>query len=192
MKTAMPATLLTTALMTASVVTANVHADDWTGHTSLLLGSKPIAEDDWAKNDEHGAIAVLTDFRKQSWPVSIAIDLYGTGSERKTAGDKYETYTAEAHLGLRKVFDYDTGFQPYFGGGIALINAEQKSRVDSVSESEEDQTTSFWISVGTYYSLGESVTVGADIRYVDGEVTLDNSDIDLSGTTTGLSLGYHW
>lgn len=183
---------LTASVIAVSVMATNAQAENWTGHTSLLLGSKPITEKDWAKNDEHGAIAVLTDFRKENWPVSIALDLYGTGSERKSSGDTYETYTAEAHLGLRKVFEAGAGFQPYVGGGIALINAEEKSDIDNATRSEEDATTSYWVGTGAYYALNSSVTVGADIRYVGGEVTLYDQDIDLSGMSTGLTLGYHW
>ncbi|HBS42540.1 MAG TPA: hypothetical protein DEA26_07660 [Oceanospirillales bacterium] len=184
---------LAAAIAALSAVTFHsAQAAEWTGHTSLLLGSKPIAEDDWAKDDEHGAIALITDFRQESWPVSIAVDLFGTGSERKSGDDRYETYTAEAHLGVRKVFDTPTGFQLYLGGGVALINAEQEVRIDGSVRNHDDDTTSGWYGVGTYFALTEHVTVGADVRYVGGEVTLDDRDIDLAGTMGGVSLGFQW
>jgi len=178
---------------------SSAHADHWTGHTSLMMGSKSIPEDDWAKNDEHGAIGIITDFRHNSWPVSIAVDLFGTGSEQKKNGDTLDTYTAEMHLGARKVFEIGNGFQPYVGGGIALINVLQESEVDDAKHEDEDDIATGWVSIGTYYSLTDAITLGADLRYVGGSAELDKTypqtgsrDIDLAGTMGGVSIGYQW
>ena len=183
----------------ALTVGSSAHADHWIGHTSLMMGSKSIPEDDWAKNDEHGVIGVITDFRHNSWPVSIAVDLFGTGSEQKKNGDSFDTYTAEMHLGARKVFEIGNGFQPYVGGGVALINVLQESEIDDAKREDEDDIAAGWVSIGTYYSLTDSITLGADLRYVGGSAELDNiypqtgsRDIDLAGTMGGLSIGYQW
>ena len=190
------------AVLPALVLAAgsSAHADNWTGHTSLMLGSKSIPEDDWAKNDEHGAIGIITDFRQTSWPVSIAGDLFGTGSERKSNGDSFDTYTAEMHLGARKVFEIGDGFHPYVGGGVALINVLQESEIDDAKREDEDDIATGWVGIGTYYSLTDSLTLGADLRYVGGSTELDNTyhpqrdtrDIDLAGTMGGVSIGYQW
>ncbi len=199
MKTPLTTSVLALLPALALVAGSHVQADGWTGHTSLMIGSKSIPEDDWAKNDEHGVIGVITDFRQTRWPVSIAIDLFGTGSERKTNGNSFDTYTAEMHLGVRKVFELGEGFQPYIGGGLALINALQKSEIDDAKREDEDNIAAGWVGIGTYYSLTDSITVGADLRYVGGSAELDNiypqtgsRDIDLAGTMGGLSLGYQW
>lgn len=180
-------------------LSTTIQAEEWTGHASLLLGSKPIADSSWAKNDEHDAIAFLTDFRKQSWPISLSADLFGTGSERKSSGNKYETYTAEVHLGVRKVFEMPYGIQPYIGTGLALINASQKSEISGAKRDDEDHSTTGWIGVGSYLTINEKLTVGLDLRYVGGSVELNEFEsngntrkIDVAGTMVGLSVGYQW
>ena len=199
MKTSLTTYALAVLPALALAAGSSAHADNWTGHTSLMLGSKSIPEDDWAKNDEHGAIGIITDFRQKSWPVSIAVDLFGTGSERKSNGDTFDTYTAEMHLGARKVFEIGDGFQPYVGGGVALINVLQESEIDDAKREDEDDIATGWVGIGTYYSLTDSLTLGADLRYVCGSVTLEDTaanesdrDIDLAGTMGGLSIGYQW
>lgn len=182
-----------TALLITLLAAGGAQAETWTGHSSLMLGSKQIREHDWAKDDEHGAIALLTDFRQENWPVSIAVDLVGTGSEEKIAGNKHETYTAEIHVGVRKVFDFeDCRIHPYFGGGLALINGEQKDRVSGINRSDEDSTTGGWIGVGAYVDVTPSFTLGLDVRHSRGEVTLFDRDVDTSGTLAGITAGYHW
>ena len=56
------------------------YADDsqsngWTGNVSGYLGHKSVDNDDWPNLDSQVSVGVISDFRKQSWPVSIAVDL---------------------------------------------------------------------------------------------------------------------
>ncbi len=180
-------------LITALLSSAAAQAENWTGHSSLLLGSKQIEEAHWAKDDEHGAIGVIIDFRKEGWPVSIAVDLFGTGSERTVAGDKHETYTAEAHLGIRKVFDItDCRIHPYVGGGIAISNVEQQDRIEGVTRSHSDGDSSGWAGAGAYIEVSPRFTLGVDLRYSEAKVRLLDNAVDASGTLAGFTAGYHW
>lgn len=168
-------------------------ASEWTGHVSGYLGNKAIQEDGWANSDEHGAIGIITDFKKTDWPVSIAVDLFATGNEDSVSGLNQKTYSAQAHVGARKIFNFeDCRIHPYVGGGIALSNIIQKNQNSSGKEEFDDNDVSGWIGTGAYIYVTDSVTVGADIRYSKANVELNNQSVNASGTMAGLTVGYSW
>lgn len=168
-------------------------ASEWTGHVSGYIGNKTVQEDDWANHDEHGSMGVITDFKQTHWPVSIAIDLFATGNEDSVSGLNQKTYSAQAHIGARKIFHFeDCRIHPYVGGGIALSSIIQKNQTSEGKKEFDDHDVSGWIGTGAYVYVTNSVTVGADLRYSKANVELNEASVDASGTMAGLTLGYHW
>ena len=126
-------------------------ASDWTGNVSGVLGQKTLDDKDWPRHDEHGSIGVMADFKKKSWPVSIAVDFFGSGDEDENGNVEYKGYTSDIHLGARKVFDFSgSSVKPYIGGGLALIYAEETNKDGVVSRTDDDDSTGYWFGTGVY------------------------------------------
>ena len=64
-------------LMTTSVA----NADEWSGHFNLSVLLKTLKSDDWPNLNKHFCIGFITDIKRTSWPISIALDKLDTGSE---------------------------------------------------------------------------------------------------------------
>lgn len=198
----MKSSILSTAVATAlalSVSAANAQdlavsqPDDWSGNISVMVGKKFLDDSDWPGMDNHGAIGMLLDFKKNNWPVSIAIDLIGTGKEKKSAGNKDEAYSAEMNIGVRKIFSLqDSAFQPYIGAGVASVFAETSSTRNNTVTKYDDTAIGSWVGIGSYYAVTRNFQLGADLRYSRAEVTLNGEDREAGGRHAAISAGYHW
>lgn len=184
----------TTVLLTALALNS-AQAGEWSGRSSLMLGNKNLDSKDWSEQDEHGALGFVNDFRKKDWPVSIAVDLFGTGDEKTMNGNNQEAYTAEAHLGIRKTFDLpipDCRLHPYVGAGVALVHAEQKTSANGATSRDEDNGIGGWVGVGANFMVNPKFSLGVDVRYSEADVDLHNEKREAGGVIAGLSAGYHW
>ena len=186
--------LIRTATSTLLLLSLSVaHADEWTGNVSGFLGHKSVDDKDWSGLDSQGAIGVISDFRKQSWPVSIAIDAFISGTEDKSDGQKKLAGTFETHLGVRKIFTMENStFRPYVGGGVALVGASVENKSNGVTVDDDDTVYGYWAGVGTYIKITPSFNIGVDVRYSKAEVTLFDTDRDTDGLQAGITAGYHW
>lgn len=189
-------TLLSAAISSVLLFSLPVtQADDhYTGNVSGFLGQKALYDKDWSDLDQQGSLGVIFDFKKESWPISMAVDVMVSGDIEKNGSLKDLAGTVETHLGVRKVFELsDSAFKPYIGGGIALVTAslEHQSNGDRLSKSD-DSATGYWVGAGTYYAVNDHFNIGADIRFSDVEVTLFDEERKAGGAYTGISAGYHW
>ena len=123
-------TITSTALSALLFIAAPAaHADDtqadgWTGNVSGYVGYKSVDDKDWPELDSQGSVGVISDFGKQSWPVSIAADLLFDGTVHESGVNEDTGGTMEIHLGARKIFTLqNSSFRPYVGGGVALVSA---------------------------------------------------------------------
>ncbi len=195
-------TIISTLLLTSlSFAQVNVQAgeetgnDDFTGNISGVLGQKSLDDKDWGKLDSQGSVGMILDFKKKSWPVSIAVDVIIAGTEERQGDVKTEGGTLETDIGVRKIFEISgSSFKPYIGGGVALIAADVRNRKDGRSGSLQDDDTvvGTWVGGGLYYAATEQFNIGLDLRYSQGEVTLFDEDLEAGGFHTGISAGYHW
>jgi hypothetical protein len=177
--------LLLTAL--ASPVYAG---DDWTGHASLLFSKKSLDSKDWkGADDSPSSGGLITDFKKQSWPVSIAIDLIGSDEDKTIQGKRTEATIGELDLGVRKIWALSSlPISPYIGGGVAFVDVEKT--VDNNKQKKDD--VGAWAGIGVYWNITERFTLGADMRYTKAEVKLAGQKVDAGGLNTGISLGLNW
>lgn len=168
--------------------------DNFSGNISGYLGQKSLDDNDWDNIDRQGSLGIIFDFKKQSWPVSIALDVIVSGNEDTDAGIKTEGGALEVDLGVRKIFELsNSSIRPYIGGGLALIGAGARNSVGGSTISDEDDTgTGAWIGGGMYYAATKSLNIGLDLRYSQAEVTLLDEDREAGGFHTGITVGYHF
>ena len=179
--------------LTLTASSAAVAADNWSGGVNIMLGAKGLDDNDWGVNDSQGAIGVMTHFKRNDWPVSIAIDVYGAGDTDGSGTNKREGYTGGLHAGVRKIWDFEgKNIHPFISGGIASIGAEQR-RGDGASQvKQDDSAVGLWVSGGAYWTLGDMWNIGLETRYTQAEVTLFGQDVEAGGVYTGLLLGLNW
>lgn len=177
----------------------NAHAYGWTGNLNFFLGQKILNEDsdDLESLDEQPQFGLLLDFKKENWPVSLAID-YLSSKDDVTEFDPisalnwtFELSTTELDVGLRKIFDGPgSQIKPYVGGGAAYISAESEITNGFWTETWDDNGIGFWLNGGVYWTLGQGFNIGVDLRYSSADV--GEEDADAGGTHVGLLLGFHW
>lgn len=182
--------LIVSGLLLAVIPAAQ--AAEWSGNVSGYLGQKTLDDSDWPDHDEHGSIGLLLDIQRRNWPVSIALDFFGTGDEDKSGGDKHEVYSAETHLGVRKVFELkNTPIAPYISAGAAFVYVEEENSAAS-PQKQDDSSTGAWVGAGFYARLTDYVQMGVDVRYSEAEVTVFDDDRKAGGLHAGVTAGYHW
>jgi opacity protein-like surface antigen len=200
MKNFKPVSTITSAALSTLVVIAipTAHADDtqadgWTGNVSAYLGRKSVDDDDWPNLDSQRSAGVISDFRKKSWPVSIAADLITAGADHQSGANEVTGGTIEMHLGARKIFTLgNSSFSPYVGGGVAIISALLENENAGVTVDDDDTAVGAWISVGTYYAVTPRFSLGLDVRYSKAEATLFDKEREAGGLNAGITAGYHW
>ena len=175
------------------IVADEAQADNWTGNVSAYLGHKSVDDDDWPNLDSQRSAGVISDFRKQSWPVSIAADLIFAGDVHKSDESEDTGGTMEMHLGVRKVFTLDnSSLSPYVGGGVAIVSASLEHESAGVTVDDDETAVGAWIGAGAYYAVTPSFSLGLDVRYSKAEATLFDIDRKVGGLNVGLTVGYHW
>ena len=168
-------------------------AEEFSGHISGFMGLKMMDSNDWPDLDNHFGMGVFFDIKKDSWPVSIVLDITDTGGKHKHNGMEDLGHTTELHFGIRKIFiNQDSRFQPYVGGGVSSMYAEQEFEVNNVSTEQDDSTVGIWLGAGMYYEMNPKFVLGLDVRYSDGEVTLFDQDLNAGGLFMGVTGGYQF
>ena len=171
----------------------DTQADGWMGNVSGYLGQKTVDDKDWPELDSQASVGVISDFGKQSWPVSIAADLIFAGTVHESGVNKDTGGTMEIHLGARKIFTLqNSSFRPYVGGGATLVSAMLENENAGVAVEEDDTAVGAWVGAGTYFAVTPSFNIGVDVRYSKAEVTLFDKEREAGGLNAGITAGYHW
>ena len=171
--------------------TSPTSADEFTGHISGYLGLKALNSSDWPDLDKHFAMGVFFDIKRDSWPVSIALDILDTGAKHDHDGMEDLGHTTELHLGFRKIFiDQHKNIQPYLGAGVSFMSAELELEVNNITEKQDDRDTGAWLGAGMYYEINPKFTLGLDVRYSYGEVVLFDKERNAGGIFAGITGGY--
>ena len=186
---------ITSMSITASLLTilpnSFVYADDnWSNRVSILFGQKHLQKDIFDEK-KHSAFGIGFDIQKKDWPVSIAIDLIGSGKEKNTVNSETEVATGELHVGIRKHWLFNN-VEPYIGGGANLSVTEVTKFNGTSVGKQDDDDIGYWISTGINWKFDNNIIVGADIRYSDAKVELFNSTVKTSGVYSMVSVGYQF
>jgi outer membrane protein W len=138
-------------------------------------------------------MGVIFDIKKDSWPISIVLDITDTGGKHKHNGLEDLGHTTEFHLGIRKIFSKQhSTIQPYVGGGVSFMYVEQELETITTTTTQDDRGVGSWVGTGVYYEINPRFVLGIDVRYSYGEVTLFNKDRNAGGIHTGVTVGYQF
>ena len=93
---------------------------------------------DWPDPDKHFAMGVFFDIKRDSWPISIALDILDTGAKHDHDGVEDLGHTTELHLGVRKIFlNEHKKIQPYLEAGVSFLYAELEFEVNNITEKQD-------------------------------------------------------
>ncbi len=166
---------------------------DWDVNLSAYLGHKSLNDSDWPRIDSQVSFGLMFDFKKQQWPVNIALDIISSteafdihvGSRRETS------VTFEQHIGLRKYF-MNEAFRPYVGGGLANIHGEIKITDEGVRTKNDDTELGYWLGAGVYYEFNSQMLLGIDLRYSKAAGDVFELEREMGGFHSGVTIGYSW
>lgn len=172
---------------------------DWTGHISYVFGYKRTGGG-WSPANDHVEFGIFDlDFRRKSWPVSLAAQFlfsYSGDVPDGLTGNNSGTY--ELNLGLRKVWDAEGRIRPFLGAGPSLIGASNSTfisfnnRESANAQHHNSATLGFWANAGTYVHITESFHTGLMAQYSWGEIRLGGKDLNAGGLHLLGMLGYRW
>jgi hypothetical protein len=154
------------------------------GNINFFLGKKYLDKDDWEPFHKHDEWGILLDFKlEDEWPIFIAIDILHSEDEVKTT---------ELNIGVRKIWDSPYHMHPFVGGGIAVIQAEIEGTPFDTPVSKNETGGGVWAGGGVYWTLGEHVNMGLDLRWSKARISRAFAETDVGGEHAGLIVGYHW
>ena len=184
---------IVTIAMLLALTTSVAQAYEWSGHVGVLAGGKLLDASDWPDLDKHFSLGFISDVKEASWPISMALDLMDTGGKHDHDGMEDLGHTTEIHLGVRKIFlDQHRQMQPYIGGGVAFMYAEQEYESGSGIVKQDDSAWGAWFGAGVYYAVRPRFVLGLDARYSRGEVSLFNQDRDAGGIHVYITAGHQF
>jgi hypothetical protein len=169
-----------------------------TGNISGYFGFRALDKDDWEPVDDHLQFGAVGDITPTGWPVAIAVDLLisvGVEEDEYVDGSLADIIgsVTELDVGVRKIFNTESNFSPYIGGGLAFATATREiDYVFSPSVDDDDSGVGIWVGGGFYALLGNHFNVGLDLRFSSVEVELFNEDVNAGGFQLGALVGYHW
>ena len=184
---------------------------------NFVLGGKFLDSDDWPVGDAQGALAFLSTFGPESWPVQVAIDVVGSGSAEDSfnisrpgieiRGEEIVQSTLELDVGVRKIWRVGRA-RPFAGGGLAVIWGRQERAIFLPSPldihgdqgiprlpvivSEEDEAPGVWVDGGIFWRLGRKFNLGLEARFSSAELGFRGRDVQAGGVSLGLILGWGW
>lgn len=169
----------------------------WTIHLSYVAGYKHL-EDSWAPAQHEAEFGLIDfDFGKESWPMSLCIQLLLSYSPvvprlQGLLGDYSGTY--ECNLGIRKVFRPDGRIQPHMAAGVGILGTSTTTRIDRGVYYQEENSSAlgYWGNVGLYWIFSETNLAGLAVEYSNGRITLSGQRLNAGGTHVLCYFGWHW
>ena len=179
--------LLAAALVAAPLLPA--HAD-WDGDLNVVLGAKRLDSDPWKPIDSQPSFGLMSDLRRDDWPLNLALDVYYSGDNGTANGITRDGSTTEVNLGIRKIFRVTQAMRPFIGVGSSFVGAHLKdSSAGQPSRSDSDTGAGVWIGGGIYWTLADALNVGFNLKYSSAKVTLLDERFDAGGKMFGTVIG---
>lgn len=167
---------------------------------SGIYGSKTLDSSEWRGVDKQGQFGLVTDYRRESWPLSLVLDAFisfgddrGRDDSKGDPSSNIDAATSAIHLGVRKIFTMaNLPISPYLGGGLALTSGSQEMIVNEALVDESDAANGYWVGMGVYWRPIKHLSLGVDARYSNASITLFDDETNAGGQQVGVTLGYHW
>jgi opacity protein-like surface antigen len=139
----------------------------------LYLGERSIGAGDWFPVDEHSSFGFALE--TPGFGGGMGLEMGGFLSDDRASGFVKDSGAVSLEFDTREVF---VGFHwraqtegattPYFGGGLAWIDAELTfSTPDGVGR-VSDSSIGFYVHGGVRVQVGEGVAIGLDYRILRG------------------------
>lgn len=158
------------------------------GDLNFVIGQKFFDDDEWGSIDEHDAFGIELTWGNADWPFLIATDIIYSTTDESVPGGKAEGTTIEFDFGVRKIWQRGQA-RPYIGGGLAYISGEIDSAGGKILDESE---LGGWVGGGVYWRVGRRFNIGAALRFSSADTDIPGGDLNLGGTTFGLTLGWGW
>lgn len=170
------------------------------GNVNFVGGTRSFGDDDlFEEIDSQSFGGVTVDFGPDSWPVTLAIGLYGSfGEEENIFGEiDLQTAVSELSFGVHKVWKVNAT-RPFVGGGLTSVStwAEFEGPGDDVDDT--DTSVGLYVQGGVFWKIGSRFNIGIDGRLVTGtDVEMDfdgrlSAEGDADYFQVGLLLGWGW
>lgn len=180
-------------VMLLFLTTSMTIADEWSGHIGGFIGLKALKSSDWPDLDIHNSLGVIFDIKKDTWPISIALDVIDTGGKHNHDGLEDLGHSTEFHLGVRKIImNPHSKVLPYIGGGVSFMSAEMELQANNTTMTQDDSDVGVWVGAGMYYAINPEFVLGFDARYSQGDVILFDKERDAGGIFAGATVGYQF
>ncbi|MBU0674202.1 MAG: hypothetical protein KJ950_06130 [Proteobacteria bacterium] len=187
---------------------------DWEGSVNAGLGFKVLDKSQWTPIHTNGELALMTDLRKKTWPVSLAVDLLYSRSQMYlyTGNDAYRAKTGfgdfeipahvlmdlrvetcELALGVRKTWlSFDT-VRPFVGGGLDLAWVKGELNTEEAGRSNIGRGAGFWVAGGMNLIFNEYLNFAFESRYsrVETDMSL-GPPAQIGGLHYHFILGGNW
>ena len=169
----------------------------WTGHLSYTFGYKRL-ESGWSPAEDQAEIGLLDlDFKKEGWPLSLAVQLimsYSGEVPEGLSGNFCGTY--ELNLGVRKIWESPSAVHPFVGGGLSVIGATTNTFISGGGESfsvneRSAATVGAWGGAGFYWNFAKNWHIGPQVQYSWGRLRLGGKELDAGGLDVLGVVGYH-
>lgn len=158
------------------------------GDLNFVIGQKFFDDDEWGSIDEHDAFGIELTWGNADWPFLIATDIIYSTTDENVLGVDIDGTTIEFDFGVRKIWQRGNA-RPYIGGGLAYISGEIDFAGSKILDESE---LGGWVGGGVYWRVGRRFNIGAALRYSSAETDIPGGDLNLGGTTFGLTLGWGW
>lgn len=182
-------TLLLTTSTFISLPSTATQVDEWDNRVSFLLGYKNLKSSAF-EEDAQKATGIELDIKRKNWPVSIAIDLLGSGESTSVHNGKVQEVTGGVHIGARKHWMLTDNIETYIGGGVNYEIAEIKNTINGVSSKIDDNRVGVWFSAGMNWKFNNGFILGGELRHTNEIDYYNNGTIQTGGLYSGVTLGY--
>lgn len=165
----------------------------WTGNANILFGVRTLNEDDWNPLEEQTEFGAMVDFRPVQWPINLTVECSLASSEKSRFGILLEGETLELDVGVKKIFENSSQFNPFLAGGLAIVNVQASGNFWGFFDIEDDKTEiGGWVSGGAFVTLSEHLNIGLQAKYTLVNTDWYGRDRELGGPHLGGFVGYHW
>ncbi len=175
------------------------------GSVHVRGGASTLSEDAEPAEDQT-LFGLDFTFGGDDWPVLLAVDISsssGDGSSTYYYGYGYGDVTVnidlnitELDFGVKKIWDAKS-LRPFVGGGLSVVDVEVEGDFDGFPFDDDDTKPGVWVNGGVVWRIGKGFEIGLDVRYSFSVVEFDFGDpeeeeLELSGVSAGLLLGWGW
>ena len=172
----------------------NAVAADWQVNATGRIGARELDEETWRRVDDQLVLGASLDFRKDTWPISLAI-VWTHSKTQADCGDRSlfscedwnrEGRVSDLSLGVRKIWRPGEKTNLFLGGGYSLVSAKLQNKV-SPQPDGSDRTSGASLEAGIYwrwetgliFGFSSRALLGADIRFSGEEGDADYLELSI-------------